>query len=312
MNELTVEQTHQAFSARLAAVQEGKLELAKAVRDCCIDLPLGEILTVAKHKLQWIEAFCTVWGGFDFPREGTHHQRVLLLNGRLIDEPQFVIVRPDPATNQQWDANWEGPKDGWYSVAAEDRYNRLREQYPECDVDIEQPVALSLCGANELSEAAKALPGALAAWHSQQHKTMDALAGCLRGDAESIRQQNVMEANKAKHAGITEDASGQKVYMVVCADMAYYSENERSLGCHEVVYTSAPNADAALDQAKQALRDSGIPLVALDQAALERTITEMAGCELKPGEARNWTRGMTDLQMQAAYAGVSDYDELGV
>ena len=104
----------------------------------------------------------------------------------------------------------------------------------------------------------------------------------------------------------------QKPYMVVCADMAYYCENERSLGDYELVYTCAQDAEAACVQAKLALRDCGIPLAAFSHADLQRIMTEMDECKLLPGQAGNWTRGMTDVQMQAAYSGVTDGDELGL
>lgn len=93
--------------------------------------------------------------------------------------------------------------------------------------------------------------------------------------------------------------------MVVCADMASYSSKEQSIDSYDLMVTVAANDYAACDQARRAPPDGCIPLAAFDQETLEKMVVEMVQLGLRPRQVFNLSQRMTDIQMQAEYAGTS-------
>ena len=180
---LSVTDIHRAMDARLKQARRSKVSLGNAVRKLCWHRPNNVSFEVGEHRLEWIEAECFVHGGRNHNLETGHSQRVLMLDGHLIDEPRVEVTYPD-WTENDWDALWHGPINGWYHEGAWEIYEGSGDP-PEG-----KPRPIKTCKLSSPKEVARALPAAMAAWYAQklsehdaQNAETDTLTDSLGADA---------------------------------------------------------------------------------------------------------------------------------
>ena len=187
--EHALDQIHKTMLARLSALKGSAEDLACAIKECCQDLPLGQVLRVSGHKLMPIKAQCRIsTGKWDDDPCHWYVCRVLTIDRSLVPEPcveeEGFYENGNGMTSyravfKQFDCNW-------FETEPYHRYEQRRERYQNlldsqgCDPDYlmepQEPSPLPLCFPDTLHEVAILLPGALATWHSERHAHLAAQA----------------------------------------------------------------------------------------------------------------------------------------
>ena len=98
------------------------------------------------------------------------------------------VEAPD-SLEHHWPAVWTGPESGWYEAAAQRKYDRLCQQFPE-DIDsFDPPSALEECSLAELLEVARAIPETMSLWCIARLQKLEIDASDSQALAAALRQR---------------------------------------------------------------------------------------------------------------------------
>ena len=134
--------------------------------------PLGNILSSSSYQ-----------------HDKSYRQRVLLIDGFLLDEPSLEVQLEDLVGHTTWLSTFVGPTDGWHVGEAWQDFERAcrrRGEVGYAEVP-EERRKLDICTLSRLHEVVDALPAALAAWQIARTESLDADIAKSEGATAMLR-----------------------------------------------------------------------------------------------------------------------------